>query len=70
MPNPSTEGQLPTQLPARFALVNGRIALPNAIVTGQALLVADGRIAAISPTGSLANDGPQIDVGGRLIAPA
>ena len=69
MPNPPPDLKLPTQLPTHFALVNGRIALPSEIVTGQALLVADGRIAAISAADSLPSDVPQIDVGGRLIAP-
>ena len=69
MPNPAPDIKLPPQLPTHFALVSGLIALPSEIVTGQALLVADGRIAAISAADGLPSDVPQIDVGGRLIAP-
>lgn len=50
-----------------LALVNGRIVLPNSVVEGKALLIADGKIEAIvdAPERGIA----QIDVGGRLIAP-
>ncbi len=51
----------------RLALVNGRIVLPDSVVEGKALLIADGKIEAIvdAPERGIA----QIDVGGRLIAP-
>jgi N-acetylglucosamine-6-phosphate deacetylase len=53
----------------RFALANGRIVLPGAIVTGQALVVEDGKIASIVDTRALAPDIETIDVSGRLITP-
>ncbi len=56
-------------LPARFALVNGRIVLPTAIVEGKALLIEDGRITDVISTDALGQGVPTIDVGGRLIAP-
>lgn len=56
-------------LPTRFALVNGRIVLPTAIVMGQALLIDNGHIVDIVPVAALDHDLPQIDVGGRLISP-
>ena len=56
-------------LPTRFALVNGRIVLPTAIVMGQALLIDNGHIGDIVPVAALDHDLPQIDVGGRLISP-
>ena len=34
-----------------FAIVNGRFVLPDRIVTGQALLVAGGRIAGFATEG-------------------
>lgn len=53
----------------RFALVNGRLALPDEIVTDQILIVEGDRIAAVAT-----DDGPgegieRIDVGGRLVTP-
>lgn len=56
-------------LPARFALVNGQIVLPQHVVEGQALLIEDGRIAGVVAPASLAGDVARIDVGGRLVAP-
>jgi N-acetylglucosamine-6-phosphate deacetylase len=58
-----------TSLPERFALVNGRLVLPTEVVEGQALLVADGRIAEIVVEGEVAAAWPRLDVGGRLITP-
>ena len=56
-------------LPARFALVNGRIVLPREIVSGQGLLVDNGRITGVMSPDSLSSAVTQIDVGGRLITP-
>ncbi len=53
----------------RLALVNGRIALPQEIVTGKSLLVEDGKIAAITDAASLGADTPTLDVENRLISP-
>lgn len=53
--------------PSRFALVNGRIILPNEVLHGKALIVSAGKIAAIVDQPE--RDLEQIDVGGRLIAP-
>lgn len=58
-----------TILPEQYALTNGRIVLPTRVMTGQALVVKDGKIAAIEPANTLSTDLHQIDVGGRLICP-
>jgi N-acetylglucosamine-6-phosphate deacetylase len=52
-----------------LALVNGRIVLPDRVVTGRALLVADGKIVAVAALDDLAVDVARVDVGGRLITP-
>ncbi len=56
-------------LPARFALVNGRIVLPTTIVEDKALLVENGRITGVVNADTVGPDLATIDVGGRLIAP-
>ncbi|MCX6047302.1 MAG: amidohydrolase family protein, partial [Chloroflexi bacterium] len=61
--------QIVQPLPARFALVNGQIALPTAIVENKALLVENGRIAGVVNADTVAPTLVMIDVGGRLIAP-
>jgi N-acetylglucosamine-6-phosphate deacetylase len=55
----------------RWALVNGRVVLPDAVMEGQALLIEDGRIAALVPSSdaSVRAGIPRIDAGGRLITP-
>jgi N-acetylglucosamine-6-phosphate deacetylase len=55
----------------RWALVNGRVVLPDAVAQDQALLIEDGRIAAVVPGSdvSVSSGMPRIDVGGRLITP-
>lgn len=58
-----------SHLPARFALVNGRIVLPHAVVSGRALLVEDGRIAGVPPLAELPAATAPVDVAGRLITP-
>lgn len=51
------------------ALTNGRIVLPDRIVTGQALLVVDDRIVGVVRHDEVAEKVPILDVGGRIIAP-
>jgi N-acetylglucosamine-6-phosphate deacetylase len=51
------------------ALVNGTIVLPDQLVEGQALHVADGVIRGICDIGDLPSDIEQVDAGGRLITP-
>lgn len=51
------------------ALVNGIIVLPDQLVEGQALYVADGVIRGICDIGDLPSDIEQVDAGGRLITP-
>jgi len=53
----------------RFALVNGRLVLPDALVTGRALVVGEDRIAGIAGLDELDAAMPRIDVGGRLVTP-
>jgi N-acetylglucosamine-6-phosphate deacetylase len=53
----------------RWALVNGRIVLPDAVVEGRALLLKGGRIAGLAEIGALDPAVPTVDVGGRLITP-
>lgn len=54
---------------AHYALTNGRVVLPDRVVTDQALVVNDGKIAALTPVAQLPADLPRFDVGGRLICP-
>jgi N-acetylglucosamine-6-phosphate deacetylase len=56
-------------LGGRWALVNGRIVLPDAIVEGRALVIENDRIAGLAAPSSLADDIPILDAGGRLITP-
>jgi N-acetylglucosamine-6-phosphate deacetylase len=60
---------LRSQSSNRIALTNGRILLPQQIVTGQALLVDAGRIIGLTDTVSLSSEVEQLDVGGRYISP-
>jgi N-acetylglucosamine-6-phosphate deacetylase len=53
----------------QIALINGRIALPHRLETGQALLVNGSIIVGLAPVDSLAADVTRLDVGGRLITP-
>lgn len=53
----------------RFALTNGHIILPSAIVTGQAVVVEGGKILGLTVSGATSIDIEQIDVGGRYISP-
>jgi len=53
----------------RLALSNGRLILPDRLVTDQALLVEGRKIVGLAGPGSLGRDVEQIDVGGRYVAP-
>ena len=54
---------------APLALVSGRIVLPDRVVDGRALLVADSKIVAVAAPDELAADTARLDVGGRLVTP-
>ena len=61
---------IPLEQPVgRWAITNGRIVLPQAIVTGQAVVVEGNKIIGIAPSGSLSCDLPTVDAGERLITP-
>nr|MBC8492476.1 hypothetical protein [Chloroflexota bacterium] len=49
----------------RFALTNGRVILPQEIVTGKAVIVEGGKILGIADAGSLAASTGKLDAGGR-----
>jgi N-acetylglucosamine-6-phosphate deacetylase len=53
----------------RIALINGRIVLPDAIVDDRALVIENGKIAAIAEVDTIGSDAHSIDVGGRWITP-
>ncbi|MEZ4733667.1 MAG: N-acetylglucosamine-6-phosphate deacetylase [Caldilineaceae bacterium] len=55
--------------PPRFALTNGQLVLPTAVVRDQVLVIDQGRIAGIAAPTDVATDILWIDVGGRLITP-
>jgi len=57
------------EAPALIALTNGRIVLPDRVLTGQALLIEGPTIAAILPERELPAGVKRIDAGGRLITP-
>ncbi len=53
----------------RIALTNGRIALPDDIVSGKSLVVEGETILGLADFTDLGSDLHQVDVGGRLITP-
>ncbi len=53
----------------KLALTNGRIALPDRIVTGHAIVIEGDTILGLATAAALGSDVEQHDVGGRLIAP-
>jgi N-acetylglucosamine-6-phosphate deacetylase len=53
----------------RFALTNGRVILPQEIVTGKAVVVEGKKIMDVADADSLGAEAEKIDVGGRYIAP-
>ena len=50
-------------------MVNGRIVLPQEIVSSKALVIERGKILGVGGPGSLGSEVRRIDVGGRLITP-
>ena len=59
----------PEQAHKPFALVNGRIVLPDQILEGKSLIIEDSTIAGIVSAGELAAGIEQVDVHKRLITP-
>jgi N-acetylglucosamine-6-phosphate deacetylase len=53
----------------RFALTNGRVILPQGIVTGKAIVAEGKKIVGIADADSLGTEVEKMDVGGRYIAP-
>jgi N-acetylglucosamine-6-phosphate deacetylase len=53
----------------RIALVNGRIVLPDRVVTGQALVIEASRIAGLADPADLGSDVERVDVAGSWITP-
>jgi len=64
-----TNDKITDQLQKRFALVNGRVILPQEMVAAQAVIIEDAKIAGIVAVDSLPAAMPKIDVGGRYISP-
>jgi len=54
---------------SQIALTNGRVVLPNEIVTGKALVVGGNKILGLAEPDSLGAEIEKINVGGRTIAP-
>ena len=52
-----------------MALVNGRIVLPDRVVTGQALVIEAGRITGLALPADLSSDVERVDVAGSWITP-
>jgi len=53
----------------RFALTNGRVILPQEIVTGKAVVVEGKKIVGIADADSLGAEAEKVDVSGRYIGP-
>jgi N-acetylglucosamine-6-phosphate deacetylase len=53
----------------RFALTNGRVILPQGIVTGKAVVVEGKKIVGIADADSLGAEAEKVDVSGRYIGP-
>ncbi len=49
----------------QFALVNGKVILPDSVSEGLAVVVDGSRIAGVTPVGELGVELPRVDVGGR-----
>jgi len=58
-----------TKHTGRFALVNGRVVLPDQVLDGHAVVIDGPVIAGITAESKLAAGIERIDVGGRLITP-
>jgi N-acetylglucosamine-6-phosphate deacetylase len=52
-----------------IALTNGRIALPDGIISGKAVVIEGDTILGLTDGGHLGSETAQLDVGGRLITP-
>ncbi|MFO7632297.1 MAG: N-acetylglucosamine-6-phosphate deacetylase [Caldilinea sp.] len=52
-----------------FAIVGGRLVLPDRVVADQALVIGQGRIVAIAPVTEIDPALPRLDAGGRLVTP-
>ncbi len=52
-----------------FALVNGRVILPDRVLAGHALVIQGATIQDLPPQEALPPEMPRVDVGGRLISP-
>jgi N-acetylglucosamine-6-phosphate deacetylase len=52
-----------------WALINGRVVLPDAVVKGQVLLIEGDRIAGLVDSASVGSSIPRVDAGGRFITP-
>ena len=52
-----------------LALINGRIVLPDALVTGKAVVIQGQQIVGIADSDELGAEVERMDVGGRLITP-
>ncbi len=53
----------------QFALLNGRLVTPQAVVTGKALVIDGSTIVGLADVEALGAEVGQIDVGGRFITP-
>ncbi len=53
----------------RFALVNGRVVLPGAVIQGKAVVIERGKIIGVVDVGALGAEVERVDVGGRCITP-
>jgi N-acetylglucosamine-6-phosphate deacetylase len=53
----------------RFALVNGKVILPDRVADGLAVVVDGSRIAEVLSMGDIGDDISRVDVGGRFISP-
>jgi N-acetylglucosamine-6-phosphate deacetylase len=62
-------GKIMKPVKQRFALINGRIVLPDSVLSGKALIVDGAVIEAVVDAAALANEIEKIDVNGRLITP-
>jgi N-acetylglucosamine-6-phosphate deacetylase len=58
-----------TQISKRFALVNGRVTLPQTVESGKAVIVDGSTISGIVNMDELGDEFEKIDVNGKLIAP-
>jgi N-acetylglucosamine-6-phosphate deacetylase len=59
-------GQLPN---GRVALTNGRIVMPNEVITGKTLVIESGKIIDLTNEAAVGTTTETIDVEGRLITP-